>query len=308
MLKIWLEASRPKTLSAAVVPVWLGTGWCLARGISVSWLIFACTLLSALMIQVATNLFNDSIDATKGADQDRSKGPRRLTASGLVSPQQMMRLGLMTCVAALIFAVPLILHGGWPIVLVGVVSLLLAYGYTGGPYPLAYIGLGDVFVILFFGLIAVAGTVYLQVGNFIPSSLWIGLAVGATSTVLIVVNNTRDFKTDVKVSKKTLAVRFGPVFCWWETLFLDALALGVVIAIAKHPFHYLPLLVLPLMLNHLRAFRALIDEEITKQSQPQDVFPRWGALLAGAGRNHVLFGLLWGLSLLMPKWLWGVTL
>lgn len=203
-------ASRPKTLPAAVVPVWVGCvlAWKLQGRLD--WLMAAATLVGALAIQIATNFFNDAIDARKGADTERRLGPQRVTASGLMSPAAVMRLGGLFLLLALACGLLLFSQRGWPVVAIGLPSMFLAYGYTGGPFPLAYRGLGELFVILFFGLIAVGGTVFVQTGGWPPEALLLGGQVGLLSAVLISINNFRDRAEDATTGKRTLAVRFGP--------------------------------------------------------------------------------------------------
>lgn len=219
-MRAWLLALRPKTLPAAAVPVWMGNLPLLAgvsAGGQFSWLLFWGTLVSCLSIQVATNLFNDAIDARKGADTENRLGPLRVTASGLLKPRAVLGWALAFCALAVLAAVPLVVSRGPLILAIGVVSLLLAYGYTGGPYPLAYKGLGELFVILFFGLVAVCGSYFAQSGRVPGLAEWVvALQVGCYSSVLISVNNLRDRREDAETGKRTLAVRWGEGFARWE--------------------------------------------------------------------------------------------
>lgn len=201
-------AFRPKTLTASVVPIFVGTALSIAVNGQFSSLVLCCALLSALCIQVATNLFNDAIDFKKGADTDLRLGPQRFTQS--LSYRKVFQLALVVSFAALLFGIPLVMRGGWPFVVLGLVSLFLAFSYTGGPFPLAYLGLGDLFVILFFGLVAVAGTYFLHQGTWSGASAVAGIQIGFLATLLIAINNMRDAEQDKKVGKKTLAVRLGP--------------------------------------------------------------------------------------------------
>lgn len=207
----WLLAFRLKTLTAAIVPIFAATTLAFLQNYVISWILVGCLLGSALSIQVATNLFNDAIDFVKGADKDRI-GPVRVTQSGAISAALVMTGAFLFCALAVMFGIPLVLRGGLPIVIIGLVSLFMAYGYTGGPYPLAYKGLGDLFVILFFGLLAVAGSHYILTLVFSYEALLLGLQIGFLATVLIAVNNLRDSQTDALVGKRTLAVRFGDRF------------------------------------------------------------------------------------------------
>ncbi|MBX7231303.1 MAG: 1,4-dihydroxy-2-naphthoate octaprenyltransferase [Bdellovibrionales bacterium] len=222
----WILAVRPKTLSAAVVPIVVASA--LASRVHFEVWIFFFALMSTLFIQIATNLFNDVIDFNKGADTSERLGPLRVTQSGLINKQKVF-LGAVLCLfAAAAFGLPLIFKGGIPIIIIGVLSLVLGYAYTGGPFPLAYEGLGDFFVLLFFGLVAVGGVYYLHTGEFHPDALVAGLQIGMLSTVLIAINNFRDWEQDIKVNKKTLSVRWGPVFSRWEVtvLFVGTYFLG----------------------------------------------------------------------------------
>lgn len=154
----WIIATRPKTLSAAVVPVLIGTGLAIRDGHRIHWLYFACALVGAVFIQIATNLINDALDFKKGADTKDRLGPLRVTAAGLLRPESVMRGAYACLFLAALCGIPLIYRAGWPLFVIGVASIIAAYAYTGGPYPLAYYGLGEIFVILFFGFVAVGGT------------------------------------------------------------------------------------------------------------------------------------------------------
>jgi len=204
-----LLAARPKTLPAAIVPVWVACvlAWKLTGRFDLR--LAACTLGGALAIQIATNFFNDAIDSHKGADTERRLGPTRVTASGLLSARTVLGWALGFLLLAVAFGGVLYQERGWPILAIGVPSLFLAYGYTGGPFPLAYRGLGEVFVILFFGFVAVAGTVFIQTGAWPPAAWLLGLQIGLLSAVLISINNLRDRAEDATTGKRTLAVRFG---------------------------------------------------------------------------------------------------
>jgi 1,4-dihydroxy-2-naphthoate polyprenyltransferase len=209
-MKTWLLAARPKTLPAAIAPVWVGS--VLAYSLTGNWSpgLAVCALISALLIQIATNLFNDALDFRKGADTPERLGPRRVTSSGLVPQEKVIRLGIISLAAACLVALPLIAARGWPMLAIGLPSLYFAFGYTGGPWPLAYRGLGELFVLIFFGLVAVSGTVFVNTGRwFWPESMLAGTQVGMLSTVLIAINNLRDVAEDFRSTKRTLAVRFG---------------------------------------------------------------------------------------------------
>jgi len=208
-LKAIISGTRPKTLAAGVVPVWAGgvLAWKLSG--QINWWLLACTLLGALCIQIATNFFNDAVDGKKGADGERRTGPRRLTGTGELTFGKVMGIGAVFLVGAIFFGSFLVMERGWPMLAIGLPSLFLAYGYTGGPFPLAYRGLGELFVILFFGFVAVMGTVFVQTGGWPHEAILLGGQIGLLSAVLISVNNFRDRDGDALVGKRTLAVRFG---------------------------------------------------------------------------------------------------
>ncbi len=215
-MKLWLLAFRPKTLTAAVVPVVVASALAYASDVIFEIWIPICAMLSAVFIQIATNLFNDAIDFHKGADTSERIGPRRITASGDAHSAVVLR-GAIYCLAmALGFGIPLVIHGGLLFVGIGLVSMFLAYGYTGGPFPLAYLGLGDLFVLLFFGFIAVGGSYYLLSLTWSMDCLIAGFQIGALATVLIAINNLRDSHQDILVGKKTMAVRLGKTFVRYE--------------------------------------------------------------------------------------------
>ena len=280
-MKSWILSLRPQTLTAAVVPVVLGSA--VAASHPEGWQVWisVCALLAACFIQIATNFFNDAIDFHKGADTSDRLGPIRVTQAGLLTSRQVMMAGGFCLLVALCFGVPLVIHGGWPIVVIGLVSLFLAYAYTGGPFPLAYRGLGDLFVFLFFGLIAVGGVVYLHLGYWPMDALVAGAQTGLLGTVLIAINNFRDREQDVKVGKKTMAARFGARFARAEiiTLLLCAYALcrwwlwnGKVWAM------FLPLLSLPLAIKVARG---------VLKNEPSPLFNHF---LGQAAGTQLLFG------------------
>ncbi|MBL4818482.1 MAG: 1,4-dihydroxy-2-naphthoate polyprenyltransferase [Deltaproteobacteria bacterium] len=216
-MKNWLLAIRPKTLTIALAPVVLGLGFAAREGVlDIS--IALITALAALMIQIGTNLSNDYFDHQKGADKERV-GPTRVTQAGLISPDQVKAAFVGAFALAVFLGLALVMRGGWPILLIGVLSVASGIAYTAGPYALAYIGLGEVFVLIFFGPVAVAGTYYLQTLKFSWQPAWAGVAIGLMACSILVVNNLRDLETDQKANKRTLAVRFGPNFAHAEYLF-----------------------------------------------------------------------------------------
>jgi 1,4-dihydroxy-2-naphthoate polyprenyltransferase len=212
----WLHAARPKTLGAAIAPVLVGTA--IGRALAGEWhpWLALCTLLSCAALQVATNWFNDAIDFIKGSDTAARLGPQRITASGVVSANQVLTAATLMLGVALLLSLPLIAVRGWPIIAIGLPSLYFCFGYTGGPMPLAYRGLGELFVILFFGFVAVTGSAFVQSGQWHVQALIAGFQIGCLSTVLIAINNLRDRAEDSTTGKRTLAVRFGEPFAMIE--------------------------------------------------------------------------------------------
>jgi 1,4-dihydroxy-2-naphthoate octaprenyltransferase len=214
-MKVWILAARPKTLWAAVAPVTIGTA--LAYGDqALHWPSALIALTGALLIQVGTNFCNDYCDFKKGADTPDRQGPVRATQAGLISPDAMKRATVLTFVLAAVICSYLVWRAGWPLALVGALSILCGVLYTAGPFPLAYVGLGDLFVVVFFGPVAAAGTYYVQALHLPMYAVVAGLAPGLLSTAILTVNNLRDIESDRKAGKKTLAVRLGATFARWE--------------------------------------------------------------------------------------------
>ncbi len=206
----WWTACRPNTLIVSISPVLLGLSLSIHDNNFSSNLVAIFTLIAAVLIQIGTNLINDLYDFINGADNDNRLGPIRAVQSGLLS-QKKIKSGAIFCFAlALIIGIYLVYIGGIPILIIGLLSLVSGYCYTAGPYPLAYNGLGDIFVFIFFGLIAVPGTYYLQSNILFDfNSILIGSSIGFMAVAILCVNNIRDIESDNRVGKKTLAVRFG---------------------------------------------------------------------------------------------------
>lgn len=232
-MKTWLLAARPKTLPAAVVPVVMGAAAAYGDGVF-HWLSAALALIAALLIQVATNLVNDYSDFKKGTDDEDRIGPVRVTQAGLVTPKQMKRAIWMTFAVTILISLYLVYRGGWPILIIGVLSILSGTMYTAGPFPLGYVGLGDVFVLFFFGPVAMAGTYYVQALTVNWAVILAGFGPGLFSVAILTVNNLRDVKGDEKAGKKTLAVRFGVGFAKREYFYsiLIASLIPVVLVLA----------------------------------------------------------------------------
>lgn len=209
--RAWWAAIRPKTLTVAFAPVLVGTSLAAAEG-ALNGLVASAALLGALLIQIGTNLFNDYGDFVRGADADDRLGPPRATQQGWLRPNEVRAASLLCLGLAFVVGIYLVAVGGWPIVVLGLVSLLSAVWYTAGPAPLAYTGLADLFVLVFFGLVAVGATYYLQTGALSAGALFAGAAVGLLAMSILVLNNIRDRFSDARANKRTLVVRFGESF------------------------------------------------------------------------------------------------
>ena len=287
-LKIWLWASRPKTLPAAIAPVVVGTAMAYEAG-GFHGMAAAAALLGAILIQVGTNFCNDYVDFKKGADTRHRKGPLRVTQAGLVSVRAMRNATVLVFTLALMTGIYLIARGGWPIALIGMLSIMAGIGYTAGKFPLAYIGLGDLFVLVFFGPVAVGGTYYVQTLEITPTVLIAGCATGLLATAILQVNNIRDVEEDRQANKKTLVVRFGRKFgtgLWAFCVVIAALIpLEMLVATAEHQWSASTLLIL---IPALAVFQRLRTETVMERLTP---LLGWTSLLLLA--HAVLFSVGW---------------
>lgn len=214
-LLVWIAALRPRTLPASIAPVLIG-GAIAAHDQLFHLFSFCVALIASIFIQFGTNLANDYFDFKKGADRADRVGPVRVTQAGWLSPQT-VKWGFIICFAiAFILGIYLVTQGGWPIVAIGLTAILFGVLYTGGPSPLGYSGLADLFVLIYFGPVAVAGTYYVQAQEWSVVSIIAGLAPGLLSVAILTANNLRDIETDKIAGKKTLSVRFGRSFGRWE--------------------------------------------------------------------------------------------
>lgn len=286
-MKSIILAFRPKTLTAALVPCVAGTALVKAIGLSWDGWVLFYALAASFLIQIGTNLVNDAVDFKKGADTEKRIGPQRITQAGILTANQVMVLGSLCFLLAVLCGVPLVLKGGWVIVAIGIASVLMGYSYTAGPFPLAYLGLGDLFVILFFGLLAVTGVVFLNTGEWLQEAFILGLQIGLHATVLIAINNLRDHSGDALVSKKTLAVRFGVKFSRWEiaTLCFAPFVLNL--------YWWFEGYKIPAMISMLALPLAV---KITKNifaTEPSSVYNKFLGQAAGL---HLVFGLLLALG------------
>jgi 1,4-dihydroxy-2-naphthoate octaprenyltransferase len=256
----WLSAARPRTLPAAVIPVAVGTA-CAAATDAIAWGPALAALAGALAIQIGTNFANDVFDAERGADGPDRLGPTRAVAAGLISAGAMKRAMIAAFALAAAFGLYLVAVAGWPVVAIGIASIISGIAYTGGPWPLGYHGLGDVFVMAFFGFVAVCGTAFVQLGHVPALACWASVPVGALATAILVVNNLRDRSGDTRAGKRTLAVRFGrrAALLEYAGLVMLAYAVPLGLAVAGRPFAALPLVTAPLALARLRQLAACAD-------------------------------------------------
>lgn len=217
LIQIWWLAIRPKTLPAATAGVVMGSALAWRDGFFRVDAALMC-LFAALLLQIGSNLANDVFDFERGTDTPERLGPTRVTQAGLLSPSQ-VKIGMAVVFAlAALLGLYLAWLGGWPIILIGIAAIISAIAYTGGPFPLGYYGLGDIFVFIFFGLASVAGTYYVQAGTVSSAAWWMTIPPGLIITAILVVNNLRDLENDRKSKKHTLAVIFGEHFAKIEYL------------------------------------------------------------------------------------------
>ncbi len=298
-LKMWLVASRPATLTAVVSPLLIGGALALREDAANGWAWLAA-FLGALFIQLGTNYANDVFDFEKGADTSERVGPMRAVQAGLVTPRQMRVAMILAFALATLCGTYLVWLRGWPLVWIGVASILSGIAYTGGPFPLGYKGLGDVFVMLFFGFVATMGTYFVMTGTVsVASALW-SVPTGATCTAILVVNNLRDMDTDVKVGKRTLAVRFGAKFVRIEYAILVfgaiawplLLALGVLLTRNFNDTAHVWARLFPLFL--LRNAQ-LLNRTLWSTRDPAVLNP----LLGDTAKFHLVYGILAAFGILV---------
>lgn len=288
-LGVLLQASRPKTLVASFFPTLSGVLLAWNQG-ALKIEIALATISCAILLQVLTNLANDYFDFKKGADTAERIGPVRVTQAGLLAPTLMKQFIILNVFLCLLLGVYLVILGGFPILLTGILSVMFAIGYTAGPYPLAYYGLGEIFSFIFFGLVATGGSFYLQTGFLNTEALCCGVLYGFLSTALLVTNNLRDIDQDAQANKKTIVVRFGEKFgrsvfsfCIYGTI--GFLILSVVLRILPWQ-SMLVILVLPLAKN--------LSEYIWKHSK-KGLVP----LFEQIGKYFLIYSILLNIGLLI---------
>ena len=274
----WVLGARPRTLPAAVVPVLVGTA--AAAGGGIVWWRAAVAMVVAVAIQVATNYANDYADGVRGTD-DARVGPVRLVASRLASPAEVKRAALVAGAVAAVAGLTLVSAVGPEVLVIGAASLAAGYLYTGGPRPYGYAGLGEVFVFLFFGVVATTGSSYVQLDRVTLLALAASVPVGFLATALLVVNNLRDIRTDGATGKRTLAVRMGEpaTRAFYGGLVVGAFLVLPVLAL-RRPLALLALLAVPLAARPLRV--------VSSQATGRALLPA----LAETGRLSLVFGVL----------------
>jgi len=288
-LQSWILASSPKTLLASVVPVVTGTALAVSEKQFVL-LYSLIALVCSVLIQVGTNYVNDLYDFLKGADNAKRKGPERVLASGWIKVTEMKIASILVFLASFIFGLYLVYVSGTVVLIIGVLSIIAGIAYTAGPFPLAYKGLGDIFVFLFFGLVGTMGTYYVQAHNFSVLSFIASLPVGALITNILVVNNYRDIEEDRAARKYTLAVIFGKSFTKFEYIsFIFISFLVPLLLFLKYNFHFwifLPYLSIPIAINLIRMLFQLDGKELNKT-------------LELTAKFSALFGLLFSIGLIV---------
>lgn len=286
---IWLGAARPRTLPAAIAPVIVG-GALAGRDGAFDGAAAGLCLVFALLIQIGTNFANDYYDFVHGADTAARVGPRRAVAAGLIAPATMHRAMWLVFAAAFGCGLGLLPWGGPWLLAIGVASILCGIAYTGGPWPLGYHGLGDVFVFLFFGLVAEGATYFVQAGRVTDDALLAAVPIGLLATNILVVNNYRDADTDAAAGKRTLVVRFGrpAARAQHAVSLVVALLVPVIFSLRDHDaWRLLPLLVAPLAWAHVRRLR--------RSEAPAELI----ALLGDTGKLLALFAILFGAGLVL---------
>lgn len=280
-MRVWVEAARPKTLAAALAPVVLGAGLAWAEGGFMGSMTLLA-LLSAAAIQIGTNYYNDYADFKKGADTAERKGPPRATAMGWVSPSAMYRATIIAFTVAVLLGLPLIIRGGWPIAVIGFSGIAFGYLYTATRYSLAYLGIADLFVLAYFGPIAVAGTVYVNTLEWSMDAIWAGFGPGLFAVAILLVNNIRDVETDERSGKRTLVVRIGKqkaVRLLHATLGLSLVSPLLLMPLSTPGLLGAGLLVAIVIFGVVRSQRVLVDDRQAREAN--ELLANIGQLLLG---------------------------
>ena len=287
--KSWILASRPKTLPAAIVPVIVGSSLAYSeeKFILLNSLI---ALFCSLLIQIGTNFVNDLYDFLKGSDKKGRKGPQRVLANGIISVNEMKIGSAFTFLLAFVAGLYLVYIGGIIILIIGIASILAGIAYTAGPFPLAYNGLGDLFVFIFFGIVATMGTYYVNTFEFSILSFLVSIPVGALITNILLINNYRDINDDKAANKKTTTVIFGKIFTRRQYIFLIVLSYIIPVTFFVY-FNYSYLIFLPFLSIPLSAY--LIKMLYTIDGEALNKTLELTAKLSG------LYGILFSIGLIL---------
>lgn len=287
-LRLWLAAIRPRTLTIAVAPVLAAAGWVWADAHALRAGPLLASVLGALLIQAGTNLWNDVGDALRGGDTPLRPGPPRVTAQGWATPGRVRAMALLCFAAAAGVGGYLAWLGGWPIIVLGTASLVAGWAYSGGPWPISHTPLGEVFVLAFFGVAAVGGTVWLQVGTWPPQAAVLGVAIGLPACAVLMANNYRDLEADRLAGRRTLAIRLGPRRATLAYAAMVLAPFAVMLMPAAPRGGWLTLAALPLAIRLARAFAAT----------PRG--PAFNGLLAATARFQMVFAVLAALGCQVP--------
>lgn len=270
----WIVAARPKTLPAGMAPVILGSALAMQSGAFQIIPSILCLLFS-LLVQIGCNYANDYYDYMNGVDTEERIGFARMVSTGQIAPKSMQQAAFLVLLIAFVMGCGLIYYGGWWLLSIGLISIICAVAYTGGPFPLGYYGLGDLFVFIFYGLVAVMFTFYVQTHYFSASALWVGIGCGFLAANIRLVNDTRDKDTDAKAGKKTSAVRFGYKFCHLQYVVSTFIAYCVVPFILATQLGFNRWVLLPLLValfsvrityDFLRAKTGLVYNDLLAKS------------------------------------------
>ena len=282
----WILASRPRTLPAAVVPVMVGSALAIYQGVFYP-LYSLIAILCSLLIQIGTNFTNDLYDHLKGADTIKRKGPRRVLASGLISVRGMFWGIFIVFFTAFILGLYLVYSSGIVILWIGILSIIAGFAYTAGPFPLAYNGLGDIFVFIFFGIVGTTGTYYLHSQHFSNIAFIISIPVGALITNILIVNNYRDIEEDKNAGKKTLAVILGKEFSRFEYVFFILISFFIPFLLHfKYQFNFwifLPYITLPIAIMLVKMLYGLTGTQLNKTLELSAKFSALYGLLLSIG-------------------------
>lgn len=297
-LKIWLKATRPKIFTASIVPILIANSAAyfhlsklhpegLAEGeVKFSFLIAFITLICAMGIQLSSNFFNDIYDYYKGADTQKRIGPKRFVAEGIIPVQTMMKVTISLVVFIFLLGLIIVSHAGIGILFIGIISLIFAWAYTGGPFPLAYNSLGEVFVFIFFGIIAVNGAFYVQTFTLTQDVFLLSCIPGFLASNILNVNNIRDIKTDTEVNKRTLATHLGrkkAIMMYDTFLVLSYLCTLGITHILQSFYLFLPFLTIPLAYKISKNLHTLSDEKLNIVLTQSGIFILFFGILLSVG-------------------------